>query len=155
MTVGGRGRPVGRVTVRRLGPADAALLVADAGQVFDNPVDPEAARRFLAMPGHLIVAALAGGGLVGFASGAVLLHPDKPAALSLNEVGVAEGFRRRGIARRLVAAILEAARREGCGAAWVATEADNAAARALYRSAAGRETEGVVVYDWDGRMQTG
>lgn len=42
--------------------------------------------------------------------------------------------RRRGIARRLTATLLEEGRALGCTEAWVATELDNAPARALYRS---------------------
>jgi ribosomal protein S18 acetylase RimI-like enzyme len=48
--------------------------------------------------------------------------------------------------------LLERANDRGCGAAWLATEADNAAARALYRSLAGRETGDIVVYDWGDAM---
>lgn len=42
--------------------------------------------------------------------------------------------RRRSIARQLIATLLEEGRALGCTEAWVATELDNAPARALYRS---------------------
>ena len=86
------------------------------------------------------------------ASGTVLLHPDKPPMLFVNEVGTHQHVRRQGIARRLCAALFEAARARGCKGIWLATETDNAPARALYHALGGRETEGFVIYDWDGAL---
>ena len=90
--------------------------------------------------------------MVGFASGTVLLHPDKQPSLFINELGTAEGWRRRGIGVALVAAIREEARGMGCAEAWLGTEADNEAARATYRRAGGREHAGFVLFDWGGAL---
>jgi ribosomal protein S18 acetylase RimI-like enzyme len=120
--------------------------------VFDYPVLPEQLDRFLADKGHAMVFATVEGAVVGFASGTVLLHPDKEPAFFVNEIGVNEGFLHKGIATALCQALITLARDQGCKGIWLATEADNAPARALYRKLQARETEGVVVYDWDGAL---
>lgn len=89
---------------------------------------------------------------VGFASGSILLHPDKQPSFFINEVGVIENMRRRGIATALCKLLLKAARDKGCQGIWLATEGNNLEARALYKRLQARETGGVVVYDWDGVM---
>jgi ribosomal protein S18 acetylase RimI-like enzyme len=127
------------VIVRLLGPADAALLDAAGTDVFDRPPQPALVREFLDDPRHHVAAAIAGGRIVGFASAVHYVHPDKPAQLFVNEVGVADSHRRRGLAGRLLGVLLEHGRALGCREAWVATEPDNQAARALYGSAGGRE----------------
>ena len=137
-------------TYHRLGPDTAhRLLSAD---VFDNPVDPGQLARFEADTGHELVFAMSGDTVLGFASGTILLHPDKPPAFFVNEVDVAPAARRQGIGTRLCRMLIGIARDRGCKGIWLATEADNAAARALYRGLDARETPGVVVCDWDGAM---
>jgi ribosomal protein S18 acetylase RimI-like enzyme len=96
-----------------------------------------------------MLAAFEGARVVGFASGNVLLHPDKVPSFFINEVGTAEAWRNRGIGTELTLAILAAARGMGCQGVWLGTETDNAAARAIYRKAGGRESEGFVLFDWD------
>lgn len=120
------------VTVRRLEPADRGVLEAVAPDVFDHPVDVALTIEFLADPRHHIVVAIDDGLVVGMATGVHYIHPDKPAELFINEVGVAETHRRLGIARRLLEALLDHGRTLGCRAAWVLTEPGNAAARRLY-----------------------
>lgn len=109
--------------------------------VFDHPVRPDLLSQFLASPTNLLVVAVAEGRVVGMATGITYVHPDKPLSLFLNEVGVSSRFHRRGIARRLIEAILARARELGCHEAWVATEVDNLPARALYRATGGVEDE--------------
>ena len=137
------------ITIRNLGPEDAHVLERVRDGVFDNPVDPSWAYGFLATRVNEIVVALDQGEVIGFASGTVLMHPDKPFHFFINEVGVHEDYRRRGIATRLVQRITDLARDRGCGGIWLATEAGNTAARGLYQSLDARETKNVVVYDWD------
>jgi ribosomal protein S18 acetylase RimI-like enzyme len=140
------------ITLHLMGPDDLDRLMAVGAGLFDNPVRRDQATAFLTAPGHLLVLAYAESQAVGMASGQVLLHPDKAPAFFINEVGTRESHRRRGIAKRLCARLLEEARAMGCEGIWLATEADNTAARALYRSLAAQETDGIVVYDWDGAM---
>lgn len=139
------------VTVRLLTISDAALLNAAGTDVFDHPVIPASVEAFLADPRHLIAAALDDGRLVGFASAVLYLHPDKPnAELWINEAGVAESHRRRGIARALLETLKEAGRARGARIAWVLTDRDNAAARAAYKSAGGREAaDDAVMIEFD------
>jgi GNAT superfamily N-acetyltransferase len=123
---------------RMLGLPDAALLTT-AGDVFDESVIPALAIEFLADPRHHIAGAIADGQLIGFASGVHYIHPDKPAQMFINEVGVAEPWQRRGIGRRLMACLTAHARHLGCTEAWVLTDDDNSAARALYTAAGGHD----------------
>lgn len=136
------------ITIRTLGPEDVHVLDRVRPGTFDNPVDPTQAYAFLATRVNAIVVALSQGEVVGFASGTVLMHPDKPPFFFINEVSVHEDFRRRGVGRRLVDRICDQAWDRGCAGIWLATEADNAAARGLYKSADARETGDIVVYDW-------
>ena len=110
------------ITIRNLGPEDAHILDRVADGVFDNPVDPARAYGFLATRVNEIVVALQGGVVVGFASGTVLMHPDKPLGFFVNEVGVDDAYRRQGIATRLVRRIIDLARERGCEEIWLATE---------------------------------
>ena len=141
------------VTYARLTAETASSLVG--APCFDNRVDPAGLDAFVADPGHEMIFAEADGTVIGFASGTVLLHPDKPPAFFVNEVGVEEEWRRQGVATELVRRLLDLARERGCRGVWLATETDNAAARALYRALGARETGGIVVYDWDGAMDAG
>ncbi|SDE32148.1 GNAT family N-acetyltransferase [Limimaricola pyoseonensis] len=138
------------ITYRRIGPDDAALVAR--ADIFDHPVDPGQLAAFVSDPAHELILALEAGRPVGLVSGVVLLHPDKPPIFFVNELGVAEHRRRRGIGAQLVARMLDLARARGCRGVWLATEGENHAARALYRHAGGRETGGIVIYDWDGAL---
>ncbi|MGI9478620.1 MAG: GNAT family N-acetyltransferase [Hyphomicrobiaceae bacterium] len=126
------------------------LLDSDA---FDNDVDMIQARAFLSSENHKIVGAIKSGELIGFASGVILLHPDKQPMLFIAEVGVNEEYQRRGIGADLTNTLIQVARDVGCQGIWVATEADNSAARGLYRKLEANETNDIVVYDWDGAME--
>jgi ribosomal protein S18 acetylase RimI-like enzyme len=126
--------------------------------VFDGPATVAFVDRFLGSEGNpdartiLVLAHRDDGGgetVVGFASGVVLDHPDKAPTLFISEIGVNEEARRLGIGRALLVAIRAEGCRRGCQSSWVATEGDNAPARALYTAAGGRETEAVVMYEWD------
>jgi ribosomal protein S18 acetylase RimI-like enzyme len=138
------------ITYHILAPQNARQL--QGSDVFDNNVDPEQLTAFLADPGHEMVFAAVGARIIGMASGTVLLHPDKQPAFFINEVGVNEDFRRRGIAISLCKLLMKVARDRGCRGIWLATEIDNIEARGLYRRLDARETRGIVVYDWDGAM---
>lgn len=121
-------------------------------EVFDNPVDPEQLAKFLSDGGHELVFATSGRTIVGFASGAMLLHPDKAPVFFVNEVDVAPDWQHQGIATALCRMLIGVARDRGCQGIWLATEEDNVAARALYRRLDARETGAIVIYDWDGAM---
>ena len=137
------------ITLRRLGPDDLNLLLNVAAGLFDHAIKPEQAKAFLNDPLHEMVLAFDGQTAVGMVSGQVLLHPDKPPAFFINEVGVREAFRRQGIAKQMTTRLIDIAKARGCVGVWLATEGDNAPARGLYSALGARETPDVVVYDWD------
>lgn len=138
------------ISVRMLGPDEAAILDTVADDVFDNDVNPAIAAEFLADPRHHLAVAVDGGVVVGMASAVHYVHPDKPTDLWINEVGVAQSHHRRGLGRRLVQELLARGRELGCRQAWVLTERENAAARGLYAAAGGVEaSDEVVMVEFD------
>jgi aminoglycoside 6'-N-acetyltransferase I len=126
-----------QVEVRLLGPDDLDLLLGAEPDVFDLPCRRDLAEAFLADPRHHLAGAIEHGRLVGMAEAVECLRPDKPPELFIAELGVTARLRRRGIGLRLVRLLVAHARALGCAGAWVATELDNAPARALYRAAGG------------------
>ena len=140
------------ITLRRLGPDDLDVLLGVADGLFDNPIRPDQSKAFLDDPLHEMVLACDGEHIVGMASGQILLHPDKPPAFFVAEVGVRDEYQRRGIAKRMCQMLMAIGKARGCEGIWVATEGDNAPARALYTRLGARETTDIVVYDWGGAM---
>ena len=136
------------ITIIRLGPETKHHLDNVAEDVFDHPVRSDYVAAVLASPDHVMMLALAQGQVVGMGSAVFYYHPDKPRNMWINEVGTAEAWRRRGVATKIMQALLRAADEAGCQGVWLATEHDNAPARALYRHMDARESDGVVVYDW-------
>jgi ribosomal protein S18 acetylase RimI-like enzyme len=125
------------VDIRVLGPDDDEVLTRVAPGVFDHDVDAGLSAEFLHDPRHHLAVALEGNEVVGFASGVHYVHPDKPAELWVNEVGVAPTHQRQGLGRRLLSALFAHARELGCREAWVLTSPANGAAVRLYESAGG------------------
>jgi aminoglycoside 6'-N-acetyltransferase I len=125
------------VEVKILGPEHQAVLDNVAGGVFDHRVNAKLAAEFLADTRHHLIVATDEGLVVGFASAVHYVHPDKPPELWINEVGVAEPHRERGIGRAIMAMMLERARALGCREAWVLTDRGNEPAMRLYAAAGG------------------
>lgn len=125
-------------------PRTPAQLLS-AAELFDDPVTPASAADTLGRPGHhLLVALTHENEPIGFISAVAMRHPDKPPEMFINELGVAEAWRRRGVALDLLRALAEMARARGALELWTATEPDNLAALATYR-AAGARTDGIAV----------
>lgn len=135
------------VELRRLRPEDAAVLARVADGVFDEPVRTDLTAEFLADRRHHLIVAIDEGVVVGMITAVDYVHPDKPLQLWINEVGVAPTHQRRGIGRALMQAMLDHGRALGCTEAWLGTEHDNVAARALY-VASGSEAEPFVLYSF-------
>jgi len=127
------------IAFRTLRQGEFAVLERVADGVFDHPIDRERAEEFLADPRLHIAVAIAGEIVVGFASGVDYLHPDKPRELWLNEVAVADDYRGTGVGTGVMQVLLSEAGAMGCTEAWVLTDADNAAANALYQGLGGKE----------------
>jgi ribosomal protein S18 acetylase RimI-like enzyme len=137
-----------QIQILRLSAGDAALLDRVAEDVFDEPIRPDWLAAYLAQPSHLMVVALAEREVVGQVAAVIHRHPDKPADLYIDEVGVTPRLWRRGIARRMMDEMFAWGREVGCDEAWVATETDNEAAIGLYRGY-GEEPETVVMFAYD------
>ncbi|MGP4045629.1 GNAT family N-acetyltransferase [Streptomyces sp. 2A115] len=138
--------------IRRATTADE---LAAAEYLFDHPIRPEWARRFLAAQGHHLFLAYEyeGDGSVespvGFVSGVETVHPDKGTEMFLYELGVAEPYRRRGTGRALVQALAALGRELGCYGMWVLVDTGNDVALAAYRSAGGKDDGTCAVVTWD------
>ena len=116
----------------------SGVLGRVAPGVFDNEVDPTLVREFLDDQRHHLVVALSDEWVVGMASAVHYMHPDKPAELWINEIGVAEAYRGQGIGRRLLHALLARGSEVGCRSAWVLTEESNDGAIGLYEGVGGK-----------------
>ncbi len=128
------------VEIRILRAGDEDVLARVAPEVFDDPIDAQAAREFLADARHHLVVAVEDGVVIGFASAVAYLHPDKlHPELWINELGVAPASRGRGVGKAILSRLLELARGLGCAEAWVLTERSNEPARRLYASLGGEE----------------
>ncbi|MEV6344416.1 GNAT family N-acetyltransferase [Actinoplanes sp. NPDC051851] len=118
--------------------------------LFDAPPIAEATHRFLTDPTHhLLFAYDEADRPVGMISGVETTHPDKGTEMLVYELGVTPTARLQGIGTALVTALAALARRNGCYGMWVATEVDNAAALATYRSAGALEETTFTLLSWD------
>ena len=126
------------VAFRLLGPGDEQVLAKPAAGVFDHDPDPALCRAFLQDTRHHIAVALDAGVIVGFASGVHYIHPDKPAELWINEVGVAPTHQRQGIGQQALQLLLDHGRSLGCREAWVLTSPANRAGMGLYTAVGGQ-----------------
>jgi aminoglycoside 6'-N-acetyltransferase I len=134
------------IEIRTIQPGDEALFGKIAEEVFDNPIDPATLSRHLATPGHHLVVAIADGQIVGQVSAVVHRHPDlRPVELYVDEVGVSPAYQRQRLATLMLEQMFAVGRAEGCVEAWLGTEPDNEAARALYSPMA-EPVEDVVMY---------
>lgn len=135
------------ITILRLDEANAGLLDTVADDVFDDVVDPARLAAYIAQPGHLMTVALAGGRVIGQCQAVIHRHVDQPTELYIDNLGVAEAFRRRGVASRLVQAMFAWGRELGCEEAWVGTEPGNAEGRGFYE-AGGAAPIPIVMYEY-------
>lgn len=129
------------ISIQRLTDVDDDLAARlntlfDDGTVWDNAQG----RRFLENPDNLFLVASWEGHFCGFLTAHRLQRFDaRRAEVLLYEIGVHEDFRQRGVGAALIAAVKRWARDVGADEVWVLTNADNAAAMALYRSTGGEE----------------
>jgi len=130
--------------IEQLGPGDEERVLA-AADLFDDAPDPAWTAAFFARDGHHLLMAFEGERAVGFVSGVETIHPDKGIELFVYELGVHEDHRRKGIAGALLDELEAIAAAQGCHGLWVATESDNVAALATYRSASYTPPEPCVV----------
>src|SRR5262249_39092950 len=143
------------VDIRRLGPGDVDVLTLLAREDDDFDLEGQAGREtplasrpaseFLAHPDLLTWVALAGKDVVGFVFCHVLRMRKEPAReLLLYEIGVRSAWRRRGVGRRLIGAMVEWMRAEGIVTAWVL--AGHAGAERFYEACGFKTGSGPAVY---------
>jgi ribosomal protein S18 acetylase RimI-like enzyme len=124
--------------------------VQAAGHLFDDPVDLDATRSFLGNDANHLLIAYVDGEPAGFVSGTEIPHPDQARPeLFLNELGVDEAFRGRGIGKELVVRLWEIARGRGCTGMWVLTDEANVAAQKVYTGAGGGRAGKQVMFEWN------
>lgn len=134
-------------TIRRV--SDARELVR-ASHLFDDAVTEDAATDALAREHQVFfVAHAADDSPIGFVSGVEMRHPDKHAEMFINELGVDERWRRRGVATDLIHALETEARARGCRALWTGTEQANTAALRLYRRLGAAIDPVAVFVEWE------
>ncbi len=75
-------------------------------------------------------------------------HADQGADIYVDNLGVTPNFQRRGVARRLVDEVMAWGKALGCHQAWIVTDIDNDAARALYVGL-GATAEPIVMFSYD------
>lgn len=136
------------IAILRLGGDSAGLLSEVADDVFDHDIDPARLAAYLAEPGHLMTIAVADGRVIGQCQAAIHRHVDKPTELYIDNLGVAEAFKRRGVASRLVQAMFAWGLELGCEEAWVATEPDNAEGRGFYEAGGAAPTP-IMMYEYE------
>ncbi len=115
------------VAIARAGAEDAAALAALYAACLDDGWSAEALARLLAMPEGFALIARSGGAPQAFALARVVAEDCELLAL-----GTRPEARRRGLARRLVAALAAEAAARGARAVFLEVAEDNRAARALY-----------------------
>jgi ribosomal protein S18 acetylase RimI-like enzyme len=123
--------------VSRLQASDVPRLLA-ARELYDHPPSPPAARAYLADERNVFFLAEEGERPVGFLRGTSLgqVHTERP-QMFLYEIGVSAGYRRGGVGRALVKALLDHCRLHGFEEVFVFTDPANQAAVALYRGTGG------------------
>lgn len=109
------------------------LLEVDA-DIFDGQIDPNRLAVYLKETNHMLLVARYEGVVVAQVMAVIHRHPDKPTELYIDDLGVSDRLQRKGIATQLLRHLIGISTNRGCEEIWVATEPDNAAARALYRS---------------------
>lgn len=134
------------IAIHAVDQCNIAIMDNVAPDLFDNPVDPEHLRAFLAAPTHWMVVAVLNGQIIGKCTAMVHLRPDKKDELYIDEIDVIEKLRRNGIAKALLAKILEMAKNWGCEECWLGTEKDNIAAQGLYESNGVKAEEFLLYY---------
>ncbi|MBY0497197.1 MAG: GNAT family N-acetyltransferase [Cyanobacteria bacterium] len=123
--------------IKRLSSDSHSVLDRVAPGVFDNPLSSQLVAEFLGDDRHHLVVAVDQGVVIGFVSGVHYVHPDKPAEMFINEIGVAPGHQGQGVGKATMQELLRYAERLGCREAWVLTNRTNHAAMRLFAATGG------------------
>lgn len=135
------------ITTCRLTRDTAGLLENIAEGVFDEEINAQRLATYLESPGHLMIIAVRGTQVIGQIAAYVHSHPDQAADVYIDNLGVAPPFQRRGVARRLVDEVLAWGKTLECHQAWIVTDTENRAARALYEGR-GAAAEAILMFSY-------
>jgi len=135
------------ITTCRLTRDTAGLLENIAEEVFDGKINAQRLETYLEAPGHLMIIAVCGTQVIGQVAAYVHRHPDQASDVYIDNLGVTPAFRRCGVARRLVNEVLAWGKTLKCRQAWIVTETENHAARALYEGQ-GAAAEPIVMFSY-------
>ena len=132
------------IAIRQLGLADRMMVEELLDQFSPGWTDGLApgasgATAFVADPRTFVFGAYVDHEPAGWLWGTHFRRPNGELTSYVDEVAVAEPYRRRGIATLLTQAALEASRAEGASALFLVTRAGNDAAHRLYRNLGGDE----------------
>lgn len=137
------------ITIRVLGPDDVEVLDRVRPGTFDEELNPVYSWAFLSTGVNAIVVAMDRGDVIGFASGTVILHPDKPRQFYISELGVHGDFEDQGIAERLMERLRNVAAERGCEEMWGVADTSNVTTQDLFKSLGGAESPGQIKYSFD------
>jgi ribosomal protein S18 acetylase RimI-like enzyme len=119
-------------SIHHITATNTALLDKVDPDVFDHDIDQRYLAAYVADPRHALFVAVEKGAVVGHIRGNVHLQPDRAPDLYIDNLGTTPSQQRRGIAARLMDALIAWGKAQGCTYAWVATETDNEGAKGFY-----------------------
>lgn len=134
--------------IRLLGQEDFDLVQSGA-KLFDFAPIPEQTRAFLSSERDFIWFAILDEEPVGFVSASIIIHPDKPPHLFVNELDVRPDNQRMGIATQLIETVIAFGRQRKFWPVWLAAEGDDSVAKSFYRSLDGPEERGAAIFEWE------
>jgi aminoglycoside 6'-N-acetyltransferase I len=135
------------ITTYRLTRDTAGLLENIAEGVFDKEINAQRLATYLESPGHLMIIAVCGKQVIGQVAAYVHSHLDEASDVYIDNLGVAPPFQGRGVARRLVDEVFAWGKTLKCHQAWIVTDIENNAARALYEGR-GAPAEPIVMFSY-------
>jgi aminoglycoside 6'-N-acetyltransferase I len=122
------------VTIIRIARANATILSKAADDVFDNPVDQARAAACAALRDYRLFVAIAEGVVIGQARGFIQPQPDDASWLYVDNLGVSNAWKRKGIASALIERIVAWGVSRGAILVWLGSEPDNSEASGFYRA---------------------
>ncbi|TBY57009.1 GNAT family N-acetyltransferase [Rhizobium leguminosarum bv. viciae] len=135
------------ITTCRLTRDTVGLLENIAEEVFDQEINAQRLATYLKSSGHLMIIAVCEKQVIGQIAAYVHSHPDRASHVYIDNLGVAPPFQRRGVARRLLDEVLAWGKTLDCDQAWIVTDTENNAARALYEGR-GAAAEPIVMFSY-------
>ncbi|MBY5348482.1 GNAT family N-acetyltransferase [Rhizobium leguminosarum] len=135
------------ITTCRLTRDTVGLLESIAEEVFDQEINAQRLATYLKSSGHLMIIAVCENQIIGQIAAYVHNHPDRASDVYIDNLGVAPPFQRRGVARRLLDEVLAWGKTLNCDQAWIVTDTENNAARAVYEGR-GAAAEPIVMFSY-------